>query len=538
MKKNSFLEGSFIATLGIVICKIIGLIYVIPFYALITNYGATLYSFAYSIYAVFLSLSTSGIPIAMSKLVSEYNSLEYYHTKEKIYKLGFKSIMLLGIVFFIIMFVSAPIVASFVLGNNTDSGIPISDVTLVIRIISTALLVVPMLSVTKGYLQGHKIMTPPSIANIIEQIIRVVIIIVGCYISLKVMHVEERTAISISVFAATIGALISYIYLVIKINKNKEIFKKEEQIKEEESKYTVKFLLKQLIFYALPFIVIDLLKSSYNLVDTLTIVRTLTRLGYSADTANLTFSVIATWGNKLSMIIISISMGICASLIPSLASYYVKKDNDGISKNINQAIQALLLITIPMTVGICFLAQPIWVVFYEYDALSIVIFKLFIFQAITFSLFSVLLNITQATNNTKITILTLFLSFLGNAILNIPMMELCHRLWHIGYQGASVSTLITQIVPSMFLLYYIHKKLDVNYKETFKNILIIILSTTIMIVVLEFISIIYPINAVSKLEGIIQTMIYSILGAFIYFVITYKSGLLKNVLGNIIKKKK
>ena len=77
MKKNNFFEGSFIATLGIVVCKIIGLLYVIPFYAMISSKGATLYSFAYSIYTVFLSLSTSGIPIAMSKLVSEYNSLEY-----------------------------------------------------------------------------------------------------------------------------------------------------------------------------------------------------------------------------------------------------------------------------------------------------------------------------------------------------------------------------------------------------------------------------------------------------------------------------
>ena len=74
------MEGSFIATFGIVLCKIIGLIYVIPFYAMISNTGAALYSYAYSIYAVFLSLSTSGIPIAMSKLVSEYNSLEYYYT--------------------------------------------------------------------------------------------------------------------------------------------------------------------------------------------------------------------------------------------------------------------------------------------------------------------------------------------------------------------------------------------------------------------------------------------------------------------------
>ena len=535
MRKNNFLEGSFIATVGIVICKIIGLIYVIPFYALITNYGATLYSFAYSIYAVFLSLSTSGIPIAMSKLVSEYNSLEYYYTKEKVYKLGKKFIILIGIIFFFIMILSAPIISKFIIGNNLDSGIDINDVTLVIRIISTALLVVPILSVTRGYLQGHKIMTPSSISNILEQLVRVLIIIIGCYVSLKIMHVEEKNAIAIAVFAATIGALLAYIYLIIKIKNNNKYFNKNAEIKEEEIRYTTKYLFKQIILYALPFIIIDLLKSSYNLVDTMTIVRTLTNLGYSSDIANLTFSVIATWGNKLSMIIISISMGICASLIPSLASYYIKKDKININRNVNQAIQLLLLITVPMTIGLWFLARPVWVVFYSYDYLSIEVFKVFIFQAITFSLFSILLNIVQTTNNTKTTILTLFISFIGNALLNIPMMYLCHNLWHIGYQGASVSTLITQIIPIIYLLYFIHKKLDVGYKETFKNGFIIIFASIIMLICLIIISRFYPINAITKMDGIIQTTVYAIIGMIVYFVIIYKSGILNRLLKNLKK---
>ena len=204
MKKNSFFEGSFIATFGIIVCKIIGLLYVIPFYAMITSKGAALYSFAYSIYTVFLSLSTSGIPIAMSKLVSEYNSLEYYNTKEKVFKYGKNIIIGLGIFFFIILMIFAPSIATFILGNNASGGNSVSDVTLVIRIISTALLIVPILSVSKGYIQGHKIMAPTSISNIIEQIIRVLVILVGCFISLKIIGTDEKIAIGISVFAATI----------------------------------------------------------------------------------------------------------------------------------------------------------------------------------------------------------------------------------------------------------------------------------------------------------------------------------------------
>lgn len=531
LKKNNFFEGSFIATFGIIICKIIGLLYVIPFYAMITSKGAALYSFAYSIYTVFLSLSTSGIPIAMSKLVSEYNSLEYYHTKEKIYKLGKNIIVGLGIFFFIILILLAPNLASFILGNNASGGNTVADVTLVIRIISTALLIVPILSVTKGYIQGHKYMTPTSISNIIEQVIRVLVILIGCFVSLKIMGTDEKVAIAISVFAATIGALLAYLYLVLKMKKNEKLFKNKTDVKIEEKKFTSKYLIKQIILYALPFIIIDLLKSAYNLVDTFTITRTLTSLGYSQTVADLTFATIATWGNKLSMIIISISIGITTSLIPSLASDYVLKNYKEVNKKVNQAIQLLLFITVPMTIGLFFLARPVWIIFYSYDPISIEVFKLFIFQAITFSLFSVLLNITQTTNNTKTTILTLLFSFIGNAILNIPMMHLFNN-FGIGYQGASVSTLITQIIPIIFLLFFINKKLKVNYKNTITSITKVTLSSLIMLLSLFILSKIYPLDCLTKGSALIQTIVYAIIGIAIYSFLAIKLGIIKDIFGN------
>jgi len=100
MKKSSFLAGAAISTIGIIICKVIGLVYVIPFYALIGIQGGALYSYAYSIYNMFLNLATSGIPVAMSKIVSEFNSLKLYNTKERTFKIGLKIIGFLGIVIF------------------------------------------------------------------------------------------------------------------------------------------------------------------------------------------------------------------------------------------------------------------------------------------------------------------------------------------------------------------------------------------------------------------------------------------------------
>ena len=73
-KKNNFIDGAIISTLCLIVCKILGLIYVIPFYKIIGTKGGALYSYAYSIYAVFLNLSTIGIPSAIAKIISEYDA--------------------------------------------------------------------------------------------------------------------------------------------------------------------------------------------------------------------------------------------------------------------------------------------------------------------------------------------------------------------------------------------------------------------------------------------------------------------------------
>ena len=137
MKKNNFLEGAMIATIGIIMCKIIGVLYVIPFYKIIGNQGGTLYSYAYSIYSVFLTLSSTGIPLAISKMVSEYNTLEYYNTKERVYKIGRIIIVGIGFVSFLVLITCAPMISSLILGDMQGANSK-ESVTMVIRIISSA----------------------------------------------------------------------------------------------------------------------------------------------------------------------------------------------------------------------------------------------------------------------------------------------------------------------------------------------------------------------------------------------------------------
>ena len=123
LKKNSFIQGAVIATFAIVLTKIIGVIYVIPFYPLIGESGGALYGYAYAIYGMFLNISTAGIPFAISRITSEYNSLGQLYLKEKAYKIGKYSISILGLIAFILLFFFANQIAFLFIrdikGGNT-----------------------------------------------------------------------------------------------------------------------------------------------------------------------------------------------------------------------------------------------------------------------------------------------------------------------------------------------------------------------------------------------------------------------------------
>ena len=153
VRRSSFLEGTVIATTALVITKVLGMLYVIPYYKMIGINGSALYSYAYSIYVMFLDISTVGIPIAISKLVNEYNTLGLYDKSRNVYIISKKIILVISFIVFLFMFLFAPQIAVLLLGD-LEGGNTINDVSLAIRSVSFAILVVPFLSVSKGYLQG------------------------------------------------------------------------------------------------------------------------------------------------------------------------------------------------------------------------------------------------------------------------------------------------------------------------------------------------------------------------------------------------
>lgn len=530
MKKNSFMQGAFIATLGIVICKILGILYVIPFHAIIGEQGGALYGYAYNIYTVFLSISQAGIPLAMSKIISEYDTLGYYKTKERAFKLGKTFLFIVGLICFLALFFFAEGIGNMIIGN-IEGGNTKEDVAFVIRVISTAILVIPLLSVSRGYFQGNKFIAPTSVSQIIEQVTRVIIIVIGSYLMYNVFHLSLRLTVGVAVFAATVGGIVSYLYLIYKERKNKDqLLKQDKSIKEP--KISNKEIMKKIFVYAVPFIMIDLFRNVYNSIDIMMLVKTLVNnIGYTVQDAESIMSIISTWGLKINMIIIAFVSGIMTSLIPNLTASYVQNDMKEVENKINKTYQVVLFCTVPMTVGLSLLSKPVWTIFYGTSKFGPLTYQYLVFVALATAVFTSTVTIVQLLKEYKMVFISLLSGMLVKLVLNVPFIVGFNTMGLPAFYGAITTTILGFLVSSIISMAFLRKKYKINFETTVKEMLNIIFAVLVMAIVLYGLKILLPFVNLGRFKSILIVCIYATLGAIIFLFITYKTKTIENVFG-------
>ena len=529
MKKNSFVEGTVIATVFIFLVKILGMLYVVPFYSIVGSRGAALYSYAYNIYLIFLSISSAGIPSAISKLISEYETLGYLEAKTRTYKISKKIISILSLLSFVLLFAFAKPIAHLIIGDMTG-GNTINDIAFVIRCVSVSILVVPFLSVTKGYLQGHKIMTPSSVSQLIEQIVRIAIMLIGSYLIYKVFNGTLTLAVGVSLLGAFFGALVADFYLIIKIRNNKKDLNLDKKYKRDS--ITSKEIVKKIASYSIPIIIINLITNVYSSTDMILVSRTIQHLGYSASDVEFITSSISTWCPKISMIINSIVLGMTMSLIPNIVSSYVKKDYKNVNEKINKALQIILYTSIPMTVGISILSTPIWTIFYNTNKYGGLILSINIFTALLVNINISTSTMLQSMNKFKAVYLSVILGFVTNGILDVPMMYLCKYIGIESFIGSIIATCVGYFLSIGVSIYYLKKESKgLKFKSTINLTYKMLFAVIIMFMVLFTLNKVLPFDLYTRSGAIITTIINSIIGAIIYIFITYKLNVINEVFG-------
>ena len=534
MKKSSFVNGALITTIGIIITKILGVLYVIPFHAIIGEAGGALYGYAYTIYLLFMSLSSAGIPLAISRIVSEYQTLGYYNIKKRAFVLGKRIALVLGIISFMIIMIFAPLLAKAVMGDVVG-GNTVEDIAFVIRVIGTAILIVPILSIYRGYFEGHRFMSAPSISQVLEQLVRVLIIIFGSLISIKYFNLNLTTSVGVALFGATMGALVSYIYLVDKLFKNKTKFNiKARDVNEPY--VSDKIIIKKIIMYVFPFIMIDIFKSLYSYIDMFTVVKGLVDYAkYSAIEAETVYSILSTWGAKFNMIVLSISTGVVVSLIPNLTESIVKKDKKQVNKKIVQALSILLYLTVPITFGISFLSEAIWTLFYGESIYGSSVLSYYIFVGLFTGLFTTTVTVLQTLKDYKSVLISLCIGVLIKLILNISLLRGFMLINLPPYYGVITATIIGYLVSFISCLIILKYKYKVVFENIIKYLIEILCGSILMILVLTVIGLFVPTYSASRIVNLVLILFYGIVGAIVYFMYIHYSGITNEIFGkNII----
>ena len=204
-KQNTFFGGAAILAVGILVVKLIGMFYKIPLVNIIGEQGTADFNNAYNIYAVLLTISTAGLPVAVSKLVSEANALNRRAQVRRIFRMALLLFLALGALSFLVMFFRADWLAGLMHDSKAAPGI---------RALAPAVICVGCLAAFRGYTQGHSNMTPTSVSQIIEALCKLVIGLGLAWWLVKAGRPAEVAAAG-AITGVTVGTIVALVYMVL-----------------------------------------------------------------------------------------------------------------------------------------------------------------------------------------------------------------------------------------------------------------------------------------------------------------------------------
>lgn len=524
---SKLLKGAFILTLGSVLSKVLGLFYVIPFNKMVGNDGADLYQYSYVPYTIFISLATAGLPLAVSKFISKYNALEEYAISQKLFKSSLKIMLVTGFLAFLMMYMIAPFYGEYVTrGVKLDAN----DVTTVIRAVSFALLLIPVMSLVRGYFQGQQIMEPTAISQVVEQIVRIAFLLSGVFIVLKVMNGDLVTAISFATFAATAGAVGGMFVLLWYWKKNRLVLKEQLLADRGQMDVSLPDIYKEVIVSSIPFIFVGIAMPLFQQVDSLTFTKAMVSAGLAGQ-AEGALGILNIYVQKLVVIPMTLATAFSMALVPAVTKAFVNQNMGGFTRQLNQAFQILLFVTIPAVVGMSVLADPIYSSFYVHDSLGASILQAYAPTAILFALFSVSAAVLQGINQQKYTVLSLLVGLLIKMSLNIPFIQIFQT------KGAVYATTVGFLAACILNLFVIRYFTQFSYRLVVKRSILIFIFSAIMAFVvwgIESLLFSFGLQTETRWQAIIMTIICVGFGGLVYAAFSLKSKLAHRLFGSRI----
>lgn len=525
--KDKMVQGTFWMTFGSIFSRLIGALYIIPWNALMgstdaANTANALYSIGYTPYQLFLSIGIAGFPAAMSKQVAQYNAKNQYRTGIDIFKKSMYFMVFTGVISSALMYLLAPMIAQNSPAASAEDG------TMVIRALAPALLLVPALSLMRGFFQGYQDMVPSAISQVIEQIARVIYLLGATYIIMSLLDGNIATAVAHSTFAAFIGAIAATIVLLFYYKKKMSSYQSVIATSEPSSNIQTTVAIKSMLKESIPFIIIGSGITFAKMIDQVSFKPMMESLSnYSGKEIEDLFGLFSFNADKLIMIIVSLAVGMATAAVPLIAAEFTKGNFKILQSQIREIIQLFAFIMLPASLGMMIVSEPIYNVFYPLHPEGPAILAVSALMSIVLGLFTVLGSILQSLNKHKTMISYLLIGMVVKAILQYPMLALFDTA------GALIATTIGFFVTSVLSGWKIYRMTHFGLADTLKKsgkILFVALVMAVCAYIALKVSMAFiPVDR--KIFALMVVAIVAAVGGFVYLGLTLKLRIADDILG-------
>lgn len=525
--KDKMINGSAWMTGGSILSRLLGALYIIPWMAWMGNQDIAesanaLYTIGYTPYALFLNIATAGVPSAIAKQVAYYNSLNEYEISRNIYKKGLQIMAITGVVSALVMYVAAPFIAA------SSPNISVDNATQVIRSLSWALLIIPCMSVTRGYIQGHHVMKYSAISQFIEQLARVIFMLAAVFLIRQVWNGSVVNAVAASTFAAVVGAVFSIGYLFYIIwRKKPELDERAGQSLNKVSISTTE-IFKSIIRTAVPFIIIGSGITLFQMIDQFTFQQIMTSISeLSPKQIVNNYGVASGNVNKLIMIVISFGGSMAITSVPLISELVAKNDLKKIARQISDSLQLFFFIMLPASIGMMIVAEPLYTVFYGHSDFGTTVLQVASFMSLFLGLFVLMGSTMQAANQTRPALWALVIGLVVKLGMQYPMLALA------GTNGMFLSNIFGFGVTVLLMLRKMYKVTRFDVGLIFRRVLLMLIITLAMAVVTFAVKeVLYlVIDPKNRTSALLVMGISAGFGGLVYMYASLKTRLADRLLG-------
>ena len=500
--KEGFMQGVLTLMFSQILIKILGLVYTLY----LTNRegfgdkGNGICASGYQIYALLLTISSIGVPSAISKLVSERVAVGDNKGAHRIFKIAFATFAIIGLVGSLLLFLGAKIIA--------DSWLQIPEAEMTLVSLSPAIFFVTVASVMRGYFNGRQKISVGAKSQSLEQVFKTLLTIIVVEIVAILSNVSTEWMAAGANLATTLATFLGFSYLILYYRSERKEIGAEIKNTVNYKYERVSTIVKRILFVSIPITLTAIMSSINKNIDSFTVVRNLKNF-MTEDAATALYGILGGKVDTLTSLPLSINIAFATALVPAIAAARAKRDTKTATKRTSFSLLVSMLIGLPCTVGMFIFAQPILNLLFPNASNGALILQISALTIIFTILDQTINGALQGYGKLMIPTMSLAVGVFVKFILNITLIPNPD----IGVYGAAIGSVACHAVAFTIAFTMLRKNIKLNL--TFSKFVVKpILATTIMGICSYFIYL--------SLNGIIierlATIIAIIVAAVIYIL--------------------